>query len=196
MGNEKGIDVNILLANIYADMGKNTYRLSQITDSKKYLKKAIDIIDSVKTDHKLADLQLRKCWYLTFLSDCYIELNEFDLASNAISNAETIQKEYSGKEDTYLSNILYKKSLLSYKLGDHATALTYALNAYEIYKNYYPEISYRNIHHLKYIGELYEKINDSNNALLYYNNAINIANLLLDDDSELLKELRSKCGIK
>ena len=177
-------------------MGKNTYRLFQINDSKKYLKKSIDIIDSVKTKHKVSDLQLRKCWYLTFLSDCYIELNEFDLAKNAICNAEKIHKEYSGKEDTYFSNILYKKSLLSNKLGDYMTALMYALKAYDIYKNYYPEISYRNIHHLKYIGELYEKTNDNSNALLYYNNAISIAKLLLDDNSELLKELKLKCGIK
>ncbi len=180
----------LILSDIYSDVG-----LAICRKEPKNIEKAIDLINKailLYEDFSAFDVQsisLKISWLETFLSECYIVCNDSLNAEKHIKKAVKLHNMFSGKDDIYLSNILYRTSKIAKLNMNYQTAISDAEKAFKIYNNYYPYKTLTNVTHLKYIGSLYALANKYEESLKYYSNALSIAKELCEPKSTIINDI-------
>lgn len=155
---------NEALINIYADFGINLCRSGNGDKAIKYISNAISML---RRKPKEKDTFMRICWYKAFLVECYLIINDNTTAKQQLLEAYNIHSQYSGKNDAYLSNLLYRDSMIAYAEEDFERAKEMAVKGFEIYSKYYPEKTVRNVRHMCYIGCIFFMSNELETAGLY-----------------------------
>lgn len=183
---------NEVLINIYADFGINLCRSGNGDKAIEYISNAISMLRRKPKDK---DTVMRICWYKAFLVECYLIINDNTTAKQQLLEAYNIHSQYSGKNDAYLSNLLYRDSMIAYAEEDFERAKEMAVKGFEIYSKYYPEKTVRNVRHMCYIGCIFFMSNELETAGLYFEKARIIAEDTYEDPTGIIKSIKEEYGI-